>query len=127
MTDSLGSVRGTVNNSGALTSTTSYDAWGNPQTTGGLTGTTPFGYADGYTDPTGLVYLINRYYAPATGEFASVDPQVDQILQPHAYTGGDPVSQIDPTGLSSPSHAPTSFLLADTNTRLTPLTMKSTM
>ena len=43
--DALGSVRGTVNNSGALTGTTSYDAWGTPQTTGGLTGSTPFGYA----------------------------------------------------------------------------------
>ena len=31
-TDSLGSVRGTISSAGALTSTTSYDAWGNPQT-----------------------------------------------------------------------------------------------
>jgi len=98
-TDSLGSVRGTVNGSGALTGTTSYDAWGNPQTTGGLTATTPFGYAGGYTDPTGLLYLINRYYDPATGQFTSLDPAVDQTLQPYAYTGGNPVSSSDPTGL----------------------------
>jgi len=38
VTDSLGSVRGTVNSSGTLTGTTGYDAWGNPQTPGGLTG-----------------------------------------------------------------------------------------
>ncbi len=60
ITDSLGSVRGTVNSAGTLTGTTSYDAWGNPQTPGGLTATTPFGYAGGYTDPTGLIYLLNR-------------------------------------------------------------------
>jgi uncharacterized protein RhaS with RHS repeats len=65
--DSLGSVRGIVSSSGSLTATTSYDAWGNPETSGGLTGSTPFGYAGGYTDPTGLIYLINRYYDPVPG------------------------------------------------------------
>jgi RHS repeat-associated protein len=98
VTDSLGSVRATVNSSGALTGTTSYDAWGKPVTTGGLTASTPFGYAGGYTDPTGLIYLINRYYDPATGQFLSVDPEVDQTLAPYAYTSGNPVSQTDPTG-----------------------------
>ena len=39
---------------GSLTASTSYDAWGNPETTGGLTAYTPFGFAGGYTDPTGL-------------------------------------------------------------------------
>jgi RHS repeat-associated protein len=100
--DSLGSVRGTVSSSGALTATTSYDAWGNPQVTGGLTATTPFGFAGGYTDPDGLIYLINRYYDPETGQFTSVDPDVSQTLQPYAYTNGDPVDQADPTGLRPP-------------------------
>jgi RHS repeat-associated protein len=97
--DSLGSVRGVVDQSGSLTATTSYDAWGNPQTPGGLTSHTPFGYAGGYTDPTGLIYLINRYYDPATGQFISVDPDVGQTGQPYAYTGGDPVNATDPLGL----------------------------
>ena|SRR5579862_5453798 len=66
--DRLGSVRATVDSSGALTGTTAYDAWGNPQTPGGLTATTPFGYAGGYTDPTGLLYLIHRdWRAPRAG------------------------------------------------------------
>jgi RHS repeat-associated protein len=98
ITDSLGSVRGIVGSAGTLGSTTSYDAWGNPLTPGGLTGATPFGFAGGYTDATGLIYLINRYYDPATGQFISVDPEVGQTGQPYAYTGGDPVSEADPTG-----------------------------
>src|SRR5581483_3285293 len=65
--DLLGSVRGIVSNTGSLTASTSYDAWGNPQTTGGLTAASPFGYAGSYTDPTGLTYNINRYYDSSTG------------------------------------------------------------
>ena len=101
VTDALGSVRGTVSPAGALTGTTGYDAWGNPQTAGGLTATTPFGFAGGYTDPTGLIYLVNRYYDPATGQFLSVDPQVASTRQPYAYAAGNPVSETDPTGMTS--------------------------
>ena len=97
-TDSLGSVRGTVNSTGTLTGTTVYDAWGNPETIGGLTSATPFGYAGGYIDPTGLIYLINRYYDPQTGQFTSVDPAVAQTSQPYAYADGNPVSNNDPLG-----------------------------
>ena len=97
--DALGSVRGIVSSTGALVATTSYDAWGNPQTTGGLTATTPFGYAGAYTDPDGLLYLINRYYDPATGQFTSVDPDVTQTLAPYGYAAGNPVMTSDPDGL----------------------------
>jgi RHS repeat-associated protein len=100
--DSLGSVRGTVSGSGALTGTTSYDAWGNPSSAGGLTAATPFGFAGGYTDPDGLIYLVNRYYDPATGQFTSVDPDISATLQPYAYAAGDPVDQTDPTGMDPP-------------------------
>ena len=100
LSDSLGSVRGTVNASGALTGTTSYDAWGNPETAGGLTATTPFGYAGGYTDPGGLIYLLNRYYDPQAGQFISVDPDITQTRQPYQYADGNPVSNSDPTGQS---------------------------
>lgn len=99
--DSLGSVRGIVNSSGILSGTTGYDAWGNPLNSGGLTAATPFGFAGGYTDPTGLIYLLNRYYDPTVGQFLSIDPEVKTTLQPYAYTQGNPVSQTDPTGLIS--------------------------
>ncbi len=97
--DTLGSVRGTVSTSGALTGTASYDAWGNPATSGGLTASTPFGYAGGYTDPDGLIYLLNRYYDPAAGAFISVDPAISQTYEPYLYAGDNPVSRTDPTGL----------------------------
>ncbi|MCU1493585.1 MAG: hypothetical protein JWO62_1349, partial [Acidimicrobiaceae bacterium] len=98
--DALGSVRGVVSASGALTSSTAYGAYGTPETSGGLTSYTPFGFAGGYTDPTGLVYLVNRYYDPGTGQFLSVDPLVDQTGLPYGYTGGNPVNGVDPLGLS---------------------------
>lgn len=99
VTDALASVRGTVSSSGALTGTTSYDAWGNPETAGGLTASTPFGYAGGYTDPDGLIYLIARYYSPTTGQFISVDPDLHQTQAPYSYATGNPVDNIDPLGL----------------------------
>jgi RHS repeat-associated protein len=101
ITDSLGSVRGAVGSSGSLIGTTSYDAWGNPQAAGGLTATTPFGYAGGYTDADDLVYLQARYYDPTTGQFLSIDPLVAQTLQPYAYANGNPVANIDPSGTTS--------------------------
>jgi RHS repeat-associated protein len=99
LADALGSVRGTVSPAGALTASTNYDAWGNPETAGGLTAATPFGYAGGYTDPDGLLYLLNRYYSPATGQFLSVDPAITSTLQPYLYAGDNPVSRTDLTGL----------------------------
>jgi RHS repeat-associated protein len=42
--------------------------------------------------------LVNRYYDPATGQFLSVDPLVDETDQAYAYTGGDPVDGTDPNG-----------------------------
>jgi RHS repeat-associated protein len=97
--DTLGSVRGIVTSSGALAASASYDAWGNPQTAGGLSSYTPFGYAGGYTDPTGLIYLTNRYYDPATGQFLSADPEVRSTQEPYGYAYANPVSNSDPSGL----------------------------
>jgi uncharacterized protein RhaS with RHS repeats len=42
---------------------------------------------------------VGRYYDPATGQFLSVDPLVDETGQPYAYTGDDPVNAVDPNGL----------------------------
>ena len=42
---------------------------------------------------------VHRYYDPAAGQFLSVDPVVDQTGTPYAFTGGDPVNNVDPSGL----------------------------
>jgi RHS repeat-associated protein len=98
VSDVLGSVRGIVSSSGGFTASTAYDAWGNPQTGGGLVSYTPFGFAGGYTDATGLVYLIHRFYDPSTGQFLTVDPLVDDTGYPYSYASNDPVDQTDPLG-----------------------------
>jgi RHS repeat-associated protein len=96
--DSLGSVRGVVATSGSLTASVNYDAWGNPESSGGLSSYTPFGFAGAYTDPVGLIYLIGRYYDPATGQFLSVDPDVTATEQPYEYANDNPPTVVDPTG-----------------------------
>ena len=93
-------VRLTFNSTSTITADASYDAYGNV-TSGGLSNVTPFGYAGGYTDPTGLIYLINRYYDPSTGQFLSVDPLVGITDQPYQYVGGDPINGSDPSGLTT--------------------------
>ena len=55
----------------------------------------------GYTDSTGLIYLINRYYDPATRQFISLDPAISTTGQPFAYASGDPVNATDPNGLAT--------------------------
>jgi RHS repeat-associated protein len=98
ISDRLGSVRGIVQPDGNLTATASYTPAGNPQTST-LATHTPFGYAGGYTDPTGLQYLINRYYDPTTNQFLTLDPLVDLTGQPYSYAADDPANGVDPLGL----------------------------
>ena len=91
-------VRTTFNSSGNITSGATYNAYGQ-LTAGNIHSVTPFGYGGGYTDPTGLVYLINRYYDPSTGQFLSVDPLNAVTGEPYSYAGSDPLNFTDPIGL----------------------------
>ena len=92
--------------SGALSSTgyemCAYTTYGAPtcQSSGAGAPSTPVGYEDGYTDPTGLVYLINRYYDPSLRQFISVDPAYSQTHSLYGYVGSDPVNGSDPSGLA---------------------------
>ena len=98
--DQLGSVVMEADGSGNVVGTQSYSPYG---TLASSTGNdpTPFGFAGGYTDPTGLIYLINRYYDPMTGQFVSVDPQVQSTGQAYSYAGDNPINNVDPTGRST--------------------------
>ena len=84
---------------GTVAATASYTPYGAPLSAGGATAATPFGFSGEYTDPSGLVYLRARYYDPATGQFLSVDPLVDDTRAPYGYAAGDPLDTTDPTGL----------------------------
>jgi hypothetical protein len=43
--------------------------------------------------------VVHRYYDPPTGQFLSVDPEVDETGTPYAFTSGDPVNGTDANGL----------------------------
>jgi len=56
---------------------------------------TPFGYQGSYTDSTGLIYLINRYYDPTTDQFLGIDPDVLETDQPYVFTNDNPLNAED--------------------------------
>jgi RHS repeat-associated protein len=90
--------RGVYSSSGSVDEIAIYSVYGK-QTISTGSKVTPFGFQGSYTDSTALLYLINRYYDPATGQFVSVDPMVNETNQPYAYAGDDPVNGVDPSGL----------------------------
>jgi RHS repeat-associated protein len=96
--DQLGSTRALTNSSGTVVATFTYDPYGNLLGSSGSV-STPIGFAGAYTDvETGFLYLVNRYYDPATEQFLSVDPYLAETGEPYTYTNGDPVNETDPDG-----------------------------
>lgn len=93
-------VQGVFSASGATLETALYSTYGVTTITSG-TNATPFGFQGSYSDPTGLIYLINRYYDPTTDQFLSIDPAVAQTHQPYVYTGDNPLNSTDPLGLGT--------------------------
>ncbi len=99
--DALGSVRQTLDATGAPLSALHYDPWGLPQ--GGATPPT-FGFTGELQDGvTGLVQLRARWYQPQHGRFVSRDPFAGDVTLPHslhhyAYVHNNPVNYIDPSG-----------------------------
>ena len=55
--------------------------------------------AEEKTPNVSFVDVVHRYYDPTTEQFLSVDPLADVTETPYAFTAGDPVNSIDPTGL----------------------------
>jgi len=73
LADGLGSVRSQVDRLGAIQAVQQYDPYGQPfGKVGTWMGT--FGYGGEQIDSTGLSYNRARYYNPALGAFASLDP-----------------------------------------------------
>jgi RHS repeat-associated protein len=101
--DGFDSVRVLTDQTGAVTDTYDYDAWGNVVNS---TGPTPNNYlyrGEQYDPDLGLYYLRARYFNPVTGRFLTRDPAKDQPLLPrtlhkYLYAAADPVNVKDPTG-----------------------------
>jgi RHS repeat-associated protein len=57
------------------------------------------------TDPSGLIYMQARFYAPWFGRFLSPDPARDQHFEEtqswniYSYVQNDPTMKVDPTGM----------------------------
>ena len=96
-TDQLGSVRTLTNATGSVTGTTNFAVYGTPATSGAGSA---LGYAGEYTDnETGFVYLRARYYDPATSQFITVDPIMDDTGDAYGYANNSPTNNTDPSGL----------------------------
>ncbi len=108
--DALGSTRVLSDDRGATVGAFSYAPYGLLAASSG-TETTRLGFAGEYTDAeSGLQYLRARYYDPATGQFLTRDPLVDATGQPYAYADGDPIDNVDPTGLITWDQVGTRFV-----------------
>jgi RHS repeat-associated protein len=97
--DQAGSTRLMTGTSGAVEGTFGYGPYGNLTGATGIA-TTPLGYDGEYTSPdTGLQYLRERNYDPATGQFTSVDPIAALTREPYSFAGDNPLIYSDPLGL----------------------------
>jgi RHS repeat-associated protein len=57
---------------------------------------------DGMRDASGQIYMRNRYYDPATGQFTQQDPiGLAGGLNAYGFAAGDPVTYSDPYGLTA--------------------------
>ena len=105
--DYRGSTVAITDDSGAVTDTFEYDSYGKLINRTGESFVI-FGYngRDGViTDANGLLYMRARYYSPELRRFINADIIPGEIsdstsLNRYAYVNGNPVSNIDPLGLS---------------------------
>ena len=113
LTDHLGSTVALTNSSGAITSSTTYDSFGNaiPKQAAGSAASgagnaapniaTSYRYTGReYDSDTGLYYYRNRWYDPETGRFISEDPIgfAGGDINLYGYVGNNPQNFIDPSG-----------------------------
>ena len=106
--DCRGSTVAITDANGIITDTFAYDTYGKLISRTG-TSAVIFGYngRDGVvTDTNGLIYMRARYYSPDMKRFVNADVIAGQIsnaitLNRYAYANGNPVSFVDPFGLSA--------------------------
>jgi RHS repeat-associated protein len=102
----IGSTRQLSNDSQSVTQTTTYDAFGNVESSAGSSNNVyryagQWGYRNDGDD--GLMHVGARYYDALVGRFISADTYLGDIGNPqslnrYAYVESDPVNHVDPTG-----------------------------
>jgi len=98
--DQLGSVRLLTNSSGENSGTYRFGPNGAVWKHTG-TASSKMGFAGQFRMNTEhqLIYLRARTYDPATAQFLSVDPAVEQTAEPYSYAADNPVNQKDSSGM----------------------------
>ena len=104
--DGHGTVRALANESGKLTDTYTYDAFGNLLKSTGSTANSYRYCGEQFDSTTGLYYLRARYMNPSVGRFISMDTyqgyNADPIsLHKYLYANSNPVTYTDPSGYMS--------------------------
>ena len=113
--DYRGSTVAITDEAGIITDTFAYDTYGKLINRTGETNT-PFLYngRDGVmTEENGLYYMRARYYSPELKRFINADVVSGEIansptLNRYAYANGNPISNVDPLGLSADDKNPLS-------------------
>ena len=103
--DGHGSVVGLANESGVVTDTYSYDAFGNLLKSTGSNANNYRYCGEQFDETTGLYYLRARYMDTSTGRFISQDSYAGSISDPtslhkYLYANANPVTYSDPSGYS---------------------------
>ena len=101
--DGHGSIVGLANESGIVTDTYSYDAFGNLLKSTGSTKNCYRYCGEQFDETTGLYYLRARYMDTSTGRFISQDTYQGDINDPvslhkYLYANANPVTYSDPSG-----------------------------
>jgi len=101
-TDMLGSTRAVVlSTTGAVVESYDFEPWGLLMPGRTLAGPTKEGFGGKEQDvESGMDYFGARYYLPALGRWASVDPAMDAMpgWSPYNYVYDNPVLHVDPDG-----------------------------
>jgi RHS repeat-associated protein len=102
LTDALGSVRQLTSSAAGITLTQTYEPYGHVLDSTG-TGLSNYGFANEWTDGTGLQHLRARYLDTGIGRFISRDVWGGNYNSPGSlnrwmYVEGNPVNWTDPSG-----------------------------
>ena len=105
LTDNLGSTLALTSSSGAISTSYSYEPYGNT-TASGTSSTNALQYTGRENDDDGLYYYRARYYSPVYSRFISEDPAgFIGGTNLYSYTQNDPVDMSDKLGLCGSSRS----------------------